>query len=626
MSPQDDDTLSALGKARERLYDPDIERSSLDSPLSPRSNSTIPRRWRERPRLTPLGAPHHLRFASRFFFIALGFFVIAVGISALLFYTGSNTVSVDDIELTIQGPTTVAGGDTVPLSISIANKNPTTAEEVVLDIDFPPGTRSALDLSQPYTRYSDALGSLAPGGQVERTVSAVLFGSEGAKPTIEIAVSFSTSRSSSVFVKRLTYPIVISTAPLSISLDAVTETISGKPFTIRATVRSNATQAIDSVILKAQYPAGYLLADSSITPVGMNFSIGTLAPGASRVVTLTGTLTGQDNDERVFHFTVGTAKAVNDPALAVAYMTQETQIRVAAPFLVTSFIVNGSSVATPAVAPGAPVTVRVSWSNALAVPLANAVIEVGISGAALDPASVEVQKGFYRSADRTVIFSRDTDQALATLAPGATGFGTFSFATLASAPRNSALTLTVSVAGERVGQSGVPERITASANKTIRLVSAVTFTTSSSYAPGPFANSGPVPPVAEEETSYTVTWGIVNTGNDLADAAVTALLPSYVTFPGVTLPADGSISFDGASRKVTWRIGDMAGGASRQGSFRVIVTPSTSQRGMAPLLTTVPSFSAYDRYAEVQVTTTGEAVSTETPGDPGYTANKATVQ
>src|SRR3989344_278615 len=382
MSPQDDDALSALGKARERLYAPDIERSSLDSPLSPRSNSTIPRRWRERPRLTPLGAPHHLRFASRFFFIALGFFVIAVGISALLFYTGSNTVSVDDIELTIQGPTTVAGGDTVPLSISIANKNPTTAEEVVLDIDFPPGTRSALDLSQPYTRYSDALGSLAPGGQVERTVSAVLFGSEGA------------------------------------------------------------TQAIDSVILKAQYPAGYLLADSSITPVGMNFSIGTLAPGASRVVTLTGTLTGQDNDERVFHFTVGTAKAVNAPALAVAYMTQETQIRVAAPFLVTSFIVNGSSVATPAVAPGAPVTVRVSWSNALAVPLANAVIEVGISGAALDPASVEVQKGFYRSADRTVIFSRDTDQALAILAPGATGFGTFSFATLASAPRNSALTLT----------------------------------------------------------------------------------------------------------------------------------------------------------------------------------------
>lgn len=625
MPLQKDEGVSPLHEASERLYAPGQGPASPYGVLSPSASLELPHVWGSKS-FSRIGGAHHVRFAARFFFIAVGFFVVATLVAAFFFFTGANTVSVDNVSLTIQGPTTIPGGDIVPLSIIVTNKNPTTLEHATLEVDFPEGSRSATDITAAYQRYNEDLGSLSPGQTVERSIQAVLFGSQGSQVLIPVSVSFGTARSNAVFVKRETYPIVISTAPLSVSVESVSETVSGKPLTFKATVRSNATTPVEGIVLGVQYPAGFSLTSSSVTPVGTNFPLGRLQPGGVKTVTLTGTLTGQDSEERVFHFTVGTAKAANDPSLAVSYMTQEAGVIITAPFLATSVTVNGSSTATPAVAPGATVTVGVLWTNALSVSVANADIQVTLAGAALDPASVQIQKGFYRSADRTIIFNRDTDPSLATLAPGAKGQGTFTFSTVPNAPRNSSVTLTLSIAGERVGQAGVPEQVVASGSKIIKVVSAVSFTASALHASGSFTNTGPIPPVAENATSYTVLWSLVNAGNDLADGAVTATLPAYVAFSGLTLPADGSISYDTSSRTVSWKAGDIAGGSSRQASFQVILTPSTTQKGSAPALTNAPTLKAFDRFAQTQITTQGLSVTTETPSDPGYTANKATVQ
>jgi hypothetical protein len=625
MPPSQKDELSALGKARERLYASREAAPEALEPLSDARKGATPHTWQAALSPRSFGAPHHTSFAIKFFIAALFFFVAAVGISILLFSTGTNAVSADNVEVVVSGPTTITGGDTVPLSIAITNKNPATISDVTLEVDFPEGTRSAKDVTLAYPRSTEALGELASGGSIERSVSAVLFGGEGAEPKIQIAVSFKTERSNAVLVKRVSYPIAISTAPLSLSVTTVSETVSGKPFTIRVTARSNATQAIEGVVLRAQYPAGFQLQNSSLSPVGTSFIVGRLQPGASKELTLTGILTAENNEERVFHFTIGTAKSANDPTLAVAYMTQQTGLTISAPFLATSFMVNGSSAVTPAVAPGSLVSVRVTWANALAIPLGNASVEVTLSGAALDPASVDVQRGFYRSADKTVIFSGDTDSSLASLSPGATGFAIFTFRTFANAPRNSAVTLAVSINGERVGQSGVPERVTTTSEKVIRLTSSVAFSAAALYASGPLSNTGPVPPRVDTPTTYTVRWNVVNSGNDLADASVSAVLPAYVDFTGVFQPT-GDFTYDGASRTVRWRAGDVSGGTTRTGSFQVRVTPSITQRGSTPTLTSQPELSAFDRYAQVQLTARGEVVTTATPEDPGYTPSKAVVQ
>ena len=123
MPPPRDEGSSPLHEVHERLYAQDQEAASPYGGLSPREQSKLPHAWASRPFLR-LGGAHHMRFATRFFIAAVGFFAIAAGVATFLFFTGTNTVSVDNVSLTIQGPTTVAGGDTVPLSIVIKNKNP----------------------------------------------------------------------------------------------------------------------------------------------------------------------------------------------------------------------------------------------------------------------------------------------------------------------------------------------------------------------------------------------------------------------------------------------------------------------------------------------------------------------
>ncbi|MCR4275840.1 MAG: hypothetical protein NUV90_00420, partial [Candidatus Parcubacteria bacterium] len=71
---------------------------------------------------------------------------------------------------------------------------------------------------------------------------------------------------------------------------------------------------------------------------------------------------------------------------------------------------------------------------------------------------------------------------------------------------------------------------------------------------------------------------------------------------------------------------DLAQGGSAQGTFQVSLTPSTSQKGLAPALTGPVSFSGYDRFAGVQISATADPVTTETKGDPGYVSTNAVVQ
>lgn len=620
------DDLSSLGRARERLYSPGAAtpdtRASFDASGAP----DLPHAWESEPLKNSMPRTHkHIRLASLFFFTAFAFFVVALAAAAYLFYSGSNSVSVNNVSIVSQGPTTIAGGDAVPLSLTITNKNSVAISNAVLEISFPPGSKNADNLSEDFPRYTEDLGSIEPGQVVTRSIKAVVFGGEGQEASIPISLSYGAAGSSATFVKRAEYVLAISSTPLSISVDAGVESVSGKPFTTTLTVRSNATVPLQNVVVSAAYPFGF--AFTSATPAGSQnntFLLGTLAPGSSRTITINGVLSGQQNDQRVFRFTVGTAKSDTESAIAVAYMSQDATVAITAPFIQTTFAINGETSGTSVLNAGARQSVTLSYTNTLTTAVTNAVVRVVITGSAVDYSSIQTNRGFYDSATRSILFSRDSDPALAVLAPGASGIGTFTFATLPAAQsRDANITFTLSVSGTRVGQANVPEQISASLTRSAKVAGNVVLGASSLHSSGPFANTGPIPPVANQPTTYTIVWSATATGSPIADGTVSTKLPGYVTFANKT---SGQISYDAASRTVSWSVGDIASGASAQASFQVSLTPSTSQKGTAPALTGATTFSGYDRGAGVPITTGADAVTTETVGDPGYSSAKADVQ
>jgi len=628
MSQLPEDTIGSLERARERLYEPGSVVPDLQVARAVSSQRTLPHSWGESVlRSASSRGKRSMRLAGIFFTIAFLFFLVSLGISGYIFYFGGNSVSIDKVDIEIQGPSTIAGGDTVPLSLTITNKNSVAIENATIEIDFPKGTRNATNVLSDYPRYVENLGTLVPGATITRSVKVVLFGGTGDALALPVSFSYGTAASNAVFVKKSSYALAISSTPLSVSVDTPTEIVSGMPFTFTLTVRSNTTVPFDNVVLSAAFPFGFSVVSSSIPLSNTSFILGTLPPNESKTIKLTGTILGQNNEQKTFHFTIGTAKTTQDQALAVTYMTQDATVAIVAPFITTTIALNGDTSSNPIVNAGSSQSVSVSYTNTLSTSIDNAIIAVAVSGSAINYDSIKTANGFYRSADHTIVFSRDTDPSLATLAPGASGIGSFSFSTLATGALLSSptVTFTTSVSGTRAGETSITEVTNTSATKTARVVTTVVLSSSPLHTSAPFSTSGPIPPVVNQATTYAVMWDAKNQGNTIADGVVSASLPSYVSYTGLTT-GDGSFSYDKGSNTVSWNIGNLTQGASARGAFQLSFTPSTSQKGSTPSLTGMASFSGFDRFAGVQIKASAGPVTTETVGDAGYVSTNAIVQ
>lgn len=630
MPPRGDhEELGSLQEARDRLYSPkDLEPISAPAYRGD-AEPDVPHAWEQLPiqKAIATRGHTHVRAALYFFGAAVLFFLIALAAAIYLFYFGRNSVSVNNVTVSLQGPASITAGAKVPLSLAITNLNSIPIEDATVTIEFPAGTRSTTDPFKDYPRYTENLGTIENGATLTRSIPVIMYGAAGQAYSLPVHLSYGAQGTNATFEKTDSYEVVITSTPLSVSVDALGETVSGAPLTFSITVRSNSTSILQNVVLSPGFPFGFVVTSASIPKSGSGYLLGTLAPGASKTITLQGTLTGLDREERVFHFTVGTAKTANDPAVAVPYMTLDHSVTIMAPFIQTKLAIDGNTSATTVIAPGTHHTANLTYTNTLATPVTNAIVTVAISGSAVDYNSIQTSAGFYRSSDHTIVFSRDTDPSLSSLGPRASGIGSFSFSTLptSSATRDPQITFTISVSGTRVGQSNVPEQVSASVVQTAKVATAVAVSVDTLHNSGPFANTGPFPPKPNEATTYTIRWTAQNSGSSIAGASAFATLPSYVTYLNQTA-GTGSFSYDESARMVTWIAGDLPQNTTAQGAFQVSFTPSTSQSGSTPALTSPLSFSGYDRFAGVQVNATADAATIQTSGDPGFNYQFGRVQ
>src|SRR3989344_2162075 len=160
------DDIGSLEKARKRLYDPMAPLQDSQPSFTEQNEHTLPHMWKDDiPPLIPRGK-RHVRFANIFLGIAFVFFLLSLGVAGFLFYFGSNSVSIDKITIDLQGPTTIAGGDMVPLSLIITNKNPVAIDNAIIEINFPTGTRNASNTLEAYPRYIENFGTLPSGATI----------------------------------------------------------------------------------------------------------------------------------------------------------------------------------------------------------------------------------------------------------------------------------------------------------------------------------------------------------------------------------------------------------------------------------------------------------------------------
>ena len=274
------------------------------------------------------------------------------------------------------------------------------------------------------------------------------------------------------------------------------------------------------------------------------------------------------------------------------------------------------------------ISAEITWANNLSIQIKDVEIKATLSGNALDKNSVKALRGFYNSIDNTITWDKNSSSSFFAVEPGASGVESFSLSSLPlfsgtqSLIENPEIIIDVSIRGrESVG--GEFQEVISAERKIIKIVSDFQIAAKALHHTGSFSNSGPMPPQAEKETTYTILWNVTNSSNKISGAAAKATLPSYVRFSGLVSPATEDVSYNSLTREVTWDIGIVDKGAgfiggSKEVSFKVLFLPSLSQVGTTPTLISETILTGQDTFANVTVQSKKSSLNTRLSNDPGF--------
>ncbi len=571
------------------------------------------------PKRIPTEQSHSM--LTKLFLGAVLFFVAAIGVAGYTFLRGGNTVSADKITMHILGPSLIDGGKEATFEITIENHNAATLTLADLVVDYPDGTRRVDNLSVSLPSERISFGTIRPGQSLKQTVRAALFGAEGSSTPIKATLEYHVEGSNAIFVKEAETAVIIGSSPVAVVVDGPDEIVSGQPLTFTLSVHSNAQVAVKDVTVEGQYPFGFSVSSASPETSGGDslWRLGNLNPGEDKKITITGMLNGQDNEVRVFRFLVGSESDKTAAHISVPYLSVPHSLSIKRPFIGAELTLNGDGSKTVNITPGATVDGRITWTNNLDTDISDMEIDAKITGQVLDRASVIPSRGFYRSIDSVIVWSKDEDKSFASVAPGATGTLDFSFTPKAqsagSIVTNPQIDITVSVKAKRVSEGNVPQDITSAFSRSVRVGSALSLSAAAFHTTGPQKNAGSIPAKVNQETTYTIILTAKNPANTISDARAVMTLPAYMRYIGEVLPAGRDVTYDDKSRTILWDIGDVKAGAgyssaATQVAFKVGLTPSISQVNTAPNLTGSITITGNDRFTGSVVQASVDAPTT----------------
>lgn len=565
---------------------------------------------------------------KRFFIFSIIFFLIAFGALAFSVYRGAVTLSSKNVDLVVLGSSFVAGGEELPIQVEIVNKNSTALNNATLTLDYPKG---ATDIAgSDIVHIEKNLGTVESGKTRSEEFSVILYGEQGTDRLITARLSYTLEGASSTFQKEKTFSVKISSSPLTLTLDAPVALASNQPFTLNVRNLFTGDNLLSNVLARVEYPNGFIYQSSTPTPISSNnvWALGDLQKGAEQTISIKGKLIGEEGDEKAFRVYIGTPESSTDSRIAVIYNSALHSLVLAEPFIASELFINGESTDIVAVPVGSPVTGVVSWTNTSGTRITNPNFSLVLSGESINLDSVRAESGYFDPLSRTLSWNAQSNTVLSTIEPGQTGQLSFSFQTLAARATSDAL-VALSVSGTFPERNYAEQKIVNIDDATIRFASHVQFAAQAFYSVGLIKNTGPFPPKANQETTYTIAWTVRPSENALSGYRASAVLPSNVLWRGLVSPQAEPVAYNAETRTITWDVGVVPRATSipqsRSVSFQVSIKPTVEQIGLELPLLEPTVVTANDTVANVPVTLTKPSLSTRLDSDPAYSPGKEKV-
>jgi hypothetical protein len=568
-------------------------------------------------------------FVKKVFVFSILFFIAAAGVAAFVFFGGVNMVSSKNVDIKVVGPLSVGGGQEVSLDINVINNNNVDLNSSSLLVKYPEGTRSAADLSKELTQERFTFGTVKSGESFSQNVKVVFFGEKESVKQIQISLEYRVENSSALFYKEKIHEISINSSPVIVTATYPKEVNSNQEISFNVEVASNSKDNINNFLLKMDYPSGFVFTGSSPgASFGNNiWRFSGLEPGEKKMITIKGNIIGQNDEERVFKISAGTASENDERVIAIPFSELMESVLIKKPFINLDVSIGGKEGDYTGQG-GGQITTELTVQNSLPSRLFNTSVIVAFRGGAFNELTVApANGGFFQSSDDTILWDKRVVLELADMGPGSERQLSFTlspllYANIAKGAKPE-IEITITAKGERIIESGSTEQISTTETRKIILGTDLSLSSKIVRSVGNIENSGPIPPKPDVPTTYTVIWGISNSFNQVSNVVVRATLPAYVKWTNLKSPQNENFSFNQVTNEVVWNAGSILpnigfGSSPKQVYFQLEFLPSVSQIGQSPTLLSESFISGIDKITGSKIEFKVPALTTNFYGDPTF--------
>jgi len=561
-------------------------------------------------------------------FIIAGGLVLFILLLWGFFKFRQTAFSQDRVEVSLSGPQEIMSGKSLSYTIKYKNNNRATLKNAVLKINFP---KNFIPEDNPDFRMEGTsssvfnLGNIAGKKQGEVEFKGKVFSPKGALIYLKAEINYAPSGLNGQFIAQNQLSVSVLSSPVKLEMNAPQNLANDDAIDYQINYQNNGEKEIAEMKIKIEYPEGFVFSKADpLNSEGNNFwYIGTLTPGQSGKIVISGKLSGVRNYTRTAKAYIG----VMDGEDFVIYDEENTATQIiGSPLIIRQAINNQDKLNVNL---GELLRFEIKFRNDGEIGLRDVIVTEKLEGDALDYASLKLEKGgAFDLNSKTITWKASDFSELEKLDPGQEGSIKFHIKVKNSLPieKNSDKNFIISSIA-KIDSQDVPTPI--EANKIIsgnrmdaKINSKVTLETVGYYYDSVIENSGPIPPEVGKETTYAIHWKVSNALNDLSDAKIEAVIPTGATVTAVKNPADAALhyTFNERTNNLVWEIGNIEAGTGllnspREVVFQVKIKPSPNQINFPVELLDETIFSAKDLFTGEEIKFSGNKKTTNLKED-----------
>ena len=512
------------------------------------------------------------------------------------------------VSVSVDGPKEARSGKFLTYEISYDNNNWGTLNNVVLRISHPesfkPEDSSTYKDESPTVSIVN-LGQLKGHATGKIVFSGKAFIPKGTLIYIKANLFYAPANFSSQFETTGQLGINITSTPMSLEIMAPQSMASGDALDYQINYKNVGEEDFEGIRVKVDFPDGFVFSKAEPTASEGNniWYIGRLAVGETGKIVISGKLQGErDNIKKVTAYS-----GVVDQGRFVSFNEEGASTKIVASPLAIRQIVNDSI--NYSVNAGEELRFEIQYKNEGDLVLRNINIKEVLDSPVLDYSSLDIDGGAYDTDNRTIVWKASDHPELASLAPGQGGVIRFSVKVKDMIPvqtvndKNFIISSVAKIDSPDISAPLEMNKIIAGNRTDIKLKSKLILNVGGYFTDSLISNSGPIPPVVGQETSYTIHLKAGNVSNDVTEAKMEVILPTGVVMTGKTFPEDGKIVYNERTNSLTWNIGPMQAGDGilnplREAAFQIKIKPSLDQFDQMVDLVKSVVFSAKDSFTQ----------------------------